>query len=187
MFGDCLFYVAQRVKTPSLDRNPSYGPLIRLRRIGYNGEIMHVNKFRTMHPYSEYLQEYIHEQNALDANGKFADDFRLTNWGKLFRRMWIDELPQIVNFFRGDLNLVGVRALSEQYFSLYPQDLQQLRIQFKPGLVPPYYADLPKSFEEIVDSERNYLNQKQTHPFSTDIRYFFAAMYNILVKRVRST
>ncbi len=81
VIGDCLFYIAQRVKNPSLDRNPSYGPLIKLRRIGYNGEIMYVNKFRTMHPYSEYLQEYIHAQNALDPNGKFANDFRLTGLG----------------------------------------------------------------------------------------------------------
>jgi lipopolysaccharide/colanic/teichoic acid biosynthesis glycosyltransferase len=104
----------------------------------------------------------------------------------LFRRLWIDELPQIVNFFRGDLALVGVRALSEHYFELYPKDLQDLRTQFKPGLVPPYYADMPKSFEEIVDSERRYLQSKQKRPFTTDVKYLSKAVWNIVVKKARS-
>ncbi len=89
--------------------------------------------------------------------------------------MWIDEWPQIINFFQGDLNLVGVRALSEHYFGLYPKDLQDLRTRFKPGLVPPYYADMPKSFDEIVDSERHYLLSKQKYPLTTDLKYFFRA------------
>ncbi len=186
VIDDCMYYIAQRVKTPSLERNPSYGPLIKLRRVGYQGELLYVNKFRTMHPYSEYLQEYIHEQHALNSRGKFANDFRLTGWGVWFRRMWIDELPQIINFFRGDLSLVGVRAISEHYFSLYPKELQQLRIQFKPGLVPPYYADMPKTFDEIIASETKYLHSKQIHPFTTDVRYFFKAAYNILFRHARS-
>jgi len=95
-------------------------------------------------------------------------------------------VDQIVNFFQGDLNLVGVRALSQHYFGLYPEDLQDLRTQFKPGLVPPYYADMPKTFEEIIESERHYLKTKQKHPFVTDIKYFFKASYNILFKHARS-
>jgi len=183
---DTLYFIAQRVKKPSVERNPSYGLTIKLRRIGLNGEIVYVNKFRTMHPYSEFLQEYIYEQNNLQDTGKFADDFRLTNWGKIFRKLWIDELPQIINFWQGDLNLVGVRALSQQYFDLYPEDFKKFRVQFKPGLVPPYYADMPKSFDEIVESEKKYLNQKQKHPFSTDVKYFFKVFYNIIFKQARS-
>ncbi len=183
---DRLYYIAQRVKTPSIDRNPSYSPVIKLKRVGYGGEIMTIYKLRTMHPYSEYLQEYIYENYDLQENGKFANDFRITEWGKIFRRMWIDELPQLINFLRGDLNLVGVRALSRHYFSLYPEDVKKLRIQFKPGLVPPYYADMPKSFEEIVESERRYLLAKKEAPLTTDLKYFFKAFYNIFFKKARS-
>ncbi len=184
--NDRLYYIAQRVNTPSLDKNPSYSPVIKLERVGYGGEIMSVYKFRTMHPYSEYLQQYIFENYSLQENGKFANDFRVTQWGKVFRRMWIDELPQLINFWRGDINLVGVRALSQHYFSLYPDDLKKLRIRFKPGLIPPYYADMPNSFEEIIESERNYLLQKQKKPLITDLKYFFKAFYNILFKKARS-
>jgi len=184
--GEANYIIAKRVRTPSVDKSPSYGPTIKLRRVGLQGEINYIHKFRTMYPYSEYLQEYVFESNKLEESGKFRNDFRLTEWGGFMRKLWLDELPQIINFFRGDLNLVGVRALSEHYFSLYPKDMQQLRIQFKPGLVPPYYADMPKSFEEIIESERKYLTCKQKHPFTTDIKYFFKAWFNILFKHARS-
>jgi lipopolysaccharide/colanic/teichoic acid biosynthesis glycosyltransferase len=184
--ADRYYFIVQRVKNPSIDTNPSYGPTIKLRRVGLDGEIMHVHKFRTMHPYSEYLQPYIYNENSLNQNGKFKNDFRITEWGRIMRKLWIDELPQLVDFLRGDLSLVGVRALSEQYYSLYPEDVKQLRSIFKPGLVPPYYADMPKSFDEIVSSERDYFLRKQKHPFITDIKYFFKAFYNIIFKQARS-
>jgi lipopolysaccharide/colanic/teichoic acid biosynthesis glycosyltransferase len=181
-----LYYIARKVKQPSLEKNPSYGPLIKLRRIGFNGQPFYVYKFRTMHPYAEFMQDYIYQQNNLENSGKFKDDFRLTEWGKVFRKLWIDELPQFLNYFHGDLNLFGVRALSEHYFNLYPEDLRTLRIQFKPGLVPPYYADLPVSFEEVIESERRYLEQKQKNPLVTDVKYFSKAVYNIVFKNARS-
>jgi lipopolysaccharide/colanic/teichoic acid biosynthesis glycosyltransferase len=183
---DRYYFIVQRVKNPSIDRSPSYGPTIKLRRIGLDGEIIHITKFRTMHPYSEYLQHYIYDLNKLNTNGKFSNDFRITEWGRIMRKFWIDELPQLIHFLRGDLSLVGVRALSDHYYSLYPEDVKQLRNKFKPGLVPPYYADMPKSFNEIVESERNYLIQKERHPFITDIRYLFKAVYNIVFKHARS-
>lgn len=184
--NDQFYFMAQRVKYPSIVKNPSYGPTISLPRIGLNGEVQYVYKFRTMHPYSEFLQEYMYEKNKLASGGKMAHDFRMTEWGKLFRKLWIDELPQLINFFQGDLAIFGVRALSKQYFDLYPNDVQSLRIQFKPGLIPPYYADLPKTFEEIVESERKYLQKKMHAPVRTDLIYLFKALFNILFKKARS-
>ena len=104
----------------------------------------------------------------------------------VFRKLWIDELPQFINLFKGELNLVGVRALSEHYFNLYPEDVKALRIQVKPGLLPPFYADMPKSFEEIVASEKRYLEQKIKRPVWTDFKYFWLVMWNIVVKKARS-
>ena len=139
-----------------------------------------------MHPYAEYLQDYVYETNSLDDSGKFKDDFRLTQWGKVMRKYWLDELPQLINYIRGDIRILGVRAISQHYFNLYPIDVQDLRTQFKPGLVPPYYADLPKNFDEIVESERRYLLAKKQAPFRTDIIYFYRAVKNIVFKRAHS-
>lgn len=84
--GDDLYFIAQKVKTSSIDENPSYGPLVKFSRLGSNGRIINAYKFRTMHPYSEYLQEYIYETNSLQQGGKFKNDFRVTTIGKFMRR-----------------------------------------------------------------------------------------------------
>jgi lipopolysaccharide/colanic/teichoic acid biosynthesis glycosyltransferase len=92
----------------------------------------------------------------------------------------------LINLLRGDLKVVGVRPLSQHYFNLYSRELQEKRIKYKPGLVPPFYADLPKTLQEIMDSEMKYLEQYEQHPIITDIKYFFKAFYNIIFKRARS-
>jgi hypothetical protein len=181
-----LYVAAQKTRAPYYDSHPTYGPLVRLKRIGKDGKIIKVYKLRTMHPYAEYLQEYVFNQNHLCRGGKFNNDFRVTTLGKFARSCWIDELPMLINFFRGEIKLFGVRPLSKQYYQLYPEILQKLRTRFKPGLIPPYYADLPSSLEEIIQSELNYLLKFRQYPLKTQFIYFWRALYNILVKRARS-
>lgn len=77
----------------------------------------------TMHPYSEYLQRYVFEKNSLQEGGKIKDDFRVTYWGRIMRKLWIDELPMFINFFKGDLKLVGVRPLSTHYLTFMMKNL----------------------------------------------------------------
>ena len=181
------YVVAIKNRRPFFDEEPTYGPIIKLRRVGKNGKIIRVYKFRTMHPYSEYLQEYIFNLHNLEEGGKFRNDFRVSTIGAVMRRLWIDELPMIINLFRGELKIVGVRPLSEQYFNLYTPELQERRIKYKPGLVPPFYMDNPKTLEEIMASEVKYLDAYDKHPLFTDIRYLFGAAYNIIFKKYRSS
>jgi lipopolysaccharide/colanic/teichoic acid biosynthesis glycosyltransferase len=182
-----LFFVARKKKAPLFPGAPTYGPLIRLKRVGKDGKIIKVYKLRTMHPYSEYLQNYVYQQNNLEKNGKFNHDFRVSTLGKFMRKFWIDELPMIFNFLKGDLKLVGVRPISEHYFSLYSEELQEKRIQQKPGLFPPFYADLPNTLEEIMESEMKYLEAHEKDPLKTDWKYFWKAFYNIVFKNARSS
>ena len=184
--GDDLYFIAQKVKTSSIDENPSYGPLVKFSRVGPNGNDLTVYKFRTMHPYSEYLQEYIYENNKLQQGGKFNNDFRVTTLGRIMRKAWIDELPMIYNWLKGELQLLGVRPLSLHYLSLYDVDLQELRKKVKPGLIPPFYADLPGTFDEICESERRYIDAFLSHPVKTQWVYFWKVFYNIVVRGARS-
>lgn len=181
-----LYFAARKEKTICNELNPSYHAVVGLKRVGTINNPLIIYKFRTMHPYSEFIQEYVYKHLQLDDKGKFKNDFRLTNWGKVFRRYWIDELPQLVNWLRGDIKLVGVRALSHHYYSLYPDDIKKLRVKTKPGLIPPFYADLPNSFEEILASERHYLQRSLKHPLWTDVIYFVKAFRNILLRGSRS-
>ena len=184
--GDDRYFIAQKVKTSSIDENPSYGPLVKFSRVGLNGGNISVYKFRTMYPYSEYLQEYIYEMNKLQQGGKFKNDFRVTTLGRFMRSAWLDELPMLYNWIKGEMNLIGVRPLSDHYFSLYPADLQELRKTVVPGLAPPFYADLPETFDEICESERRYVNAYLKNPARTQWRYFWKAAWNIVFKGVRS-
>jgi lipopolysaccharide/colanic/teichoic acid biosynthesis glycosyltransferase len=84
------------------------------------------------------------------------------------------------------MKLVGVRPLSKQYFELYNEELQKRRIKYKPGLIPPFYADMPSNLDEIQLSETRYLDSYEKHPFLTDFRYFWKSWWNILFRNARS-
>ncbi len=182
-------YIEVEKKSEPLERNETcVSPILRLRRIGKDGKLIDVHKFRTMHSYSQYLQEYVYEHNNLREGGKLANDFRVNIWGKLLRPLWLDELPMLWDLLRGDLKLVGVRPLSEHYFSLYSTEMQQLRTRVKPGLIPPFYyeSETPKDLDAIQASERRYIEAYLRHPHLTDLRYFWGTIANILIRRKRS-
>lgn len=181
-----VFFIAKKINDPSSDKNPSYGPFFKMRRIGKNGKPFFVYKLRTMHPYAEYLQPFVYEHFNLEEGGKFKSDFRISYWGRIFRKLWIDELPMLINYFKRELKLVGVRPLSSHYLSLYTVELKEKRFKTKPGLVPPFYADMPATLDEIMDSENKYLDSYLKSPILTDFKYFFRAFNNIIFKHARS-
>ena len=182
-----MFFIAKKVKESIKDVNPSTGLIFKMERIGMNGKPVTLYKLRTMHPYAEYLQEFVYERFKLQESGKFSNDFRITYWGRIFRELWIDELPMLYNWIHGEIKLVGPRPLSMHYLSLYRKDLVIKRLKNKPGLIPPYYADLPNSLEEIMDSEERYLELYEKKPLVTDAKYFVKCLYNILLKSKRSS
>jgi len=185
--GSYNYVYARRMQQPDPNLNRFHGPLIQLSRVGKNGKQFKVFKFRTMHPYSEFIQAYIYKKSSLQKGGKFKRDIRVTTLGRFLRKYWLDELPMFINFVRGEMKLVGVRPISSHYFSLYSKELQQLRVQFKPGLLPPFYADMPQTLEEIESSELNYLYAcKNKGTLQTDLIYFFRIIKNILFRNARS-
>ncbi len=186
-FKGLMYVVAKKIDVPAFNMNPSYGPLYKMPRMGKNGKIIGVYKLRTMHPYAEYLQDYILKVHGYAESGKPANDFRLTPWGRVLRKYWLDELPQLINLIKGELKLVGVRPISERYFQDIPAELQALRIKQKPGCIPPYVALNRKSnVDAVLQAEYEYLIEKKKYPYTTDTKYFFKAIFNILFKSKRS-
>ncbi len=182
-----LYIVGKKVCKPYNTNGTSNGFLYRMRRAGKNGKQITVFKLRTMHPFGEYLQDYVYRMNSVNANGKFNNDYRITSWGRFFRKYWIDELPMIINLLKGDVKLFGVRPLSMQYYDLYGEELKQKRSKYKPGLIPPFYADMPEDFNDIMVSEERYLDAYSRNPVKTDLKYLTKALYNIFVKGARSS
>lgn len=183
---DYMFLHAVRKSDPSTIQ-PSIGTIIKLRRIGKKGKTIDIYKFRTMHSYSEFLQESLYHSHQLARGGKIARDYRITTVGHWMRAHWVDEFPMLLNLVKGDIKLVGVRPLSPHYFSLYTTEMQQLRTICRPGLLPPFYAegDLD-TIEDIQANERRYLEAWRQHPWKTDWNYFWKIVANILFKRKRS-
>lgn len=183
-----LRVIAEKRSEP-LERNDTcVSPILRIKRVGKDGNLIEVFKFRTMHSYSQYLQDYVYEKNKLNDSGKLANDFRVNIWGKLLRPIWLDELPMLWNVVKGDMKWVGVRPLTEHFFSLYTPEMQILRTRVRPGMLPPFYYErqTPKGLDEIQASERRYIESYLQHPFRTDWRYFWGTLYNIFVKMKRS-
>ena len=185
--GDLNYVVARRKYRPQIIEKRVYGIFVKLNRVGKNGKMFNVYKLRTMHPYSEFLQAYIYEKYSLQEGGKFNHDIRISTLGRIARKYWLDELPMLFNLLKGDMKLVGVRPISQHYFSLYTKELQDKRTRHTPGLLPPFYADMPKTLEEIEASEMRYLTMcEEKGTLLTDFIYFWKIVFTIIVKRARS-
>lgn len=187
LIGYRTWFAVKKIDLPQYDMFPTYGVLVKLKRVGKDGKVINVYKMRTMHPYSEYIQEYIYQKHGTKDGDKALNDFRVTTWGKFMRAFWIDELPMLINWVKGELKLVGNRPLSLHKFSTYPKELQEYRIKVKPGLVPPFYVDMPKTPKEFYETETRYLKEYEKAPIRTDIKYFFKAMWNIFFNGARSS
>ncbi len=181
-----IYFMASKTAPPQPDLRGCSSMLLRLPRVGRHGKVIKIYKIRTMYPYSQFLQEYVFENNGLQDGGKIKDDPRITPFGRFLRKSFIDELPNLINLLRGEVKIFGVRAISRHYLSLYPKEFQAYRQQFKPGLIPPEYVRKAISFNDIVEVERAYLEAYEKAPFTTDLKYTFIALYNIFIKRVRS-
>lgn len=186
--GNMNYIIARRERNAIIEGQRNYGILIKLKRVGKDNKLFTVYKFRTMHPYAEFLQDYVFKKGNLAEGGKFKNDTRVTTIGKIMRKFWIDEFPMFYNLLKRDMKLVGVRPLSKQYFNLYSEELRKKRIKHKPGLLPPFYADMPKTLEEIQASEMKYLTEcENIGTFRTDTKYFFLILKNILFHKARSS
>jgi exopolysaccharide biosynthesis polyprenyl glycosylphosphotransferase len=113
----------------------SRGPvLFRQKRVGLNGRLFNLYKFRSMKIDAEKQQERLVELN--EASGpvfKIKNDPRVTPVGPVLRRFSLDELPQLWNVIRGDMSLVGPRPPVPKEVVQYER-WQRRRLSMKPGL-----------------------------------------------------
>lgn len=181
-----VYFSVIKVKESNPAPAPSQHLIIKIPRVGKDGKLIGVYKFRTMHPYAEYVQDYIVQQNGYNEVGKPNNDWRVTKWGKWMRKLWLDELPQIINVLKREMKIVGVRPISRFRFSEFPEHIQKLRIKTKPGCIPPYVALNMPDDKGNIEAEVIYLKDRERIPRTVDLRYFFMALYNILTNRIRS-
>ncbi len=90
-------------------------------RTGYRGKPFHVFKFKTMRDLRNSSGELLH------------DDLRLTKISRFFRKINLDELPQLLNILKGEMSFIGPRPLPVRYEPLYSEE-QFLRHSVRPGI-----------------------------------------------------
>jgi exopolysaccharide biosynthesis polyprenyl glycosylphosphotransferase len=104
-------------------------------RVGLNKRHFTMFKFRTMVPKAEAVQESLLHLNEMTGPVfKIKNDPRITPLGRVLRRTSIDELPQLFNVLKGDMSLVGPRAMSVRDYQAFSEDWQRRRFSVPPGI-----------------------------------------------------
>jgi lipopolysaccharide/colanic/teichoic acid biosynthesis glycosyltransferase len=182
-----MYFVVKKVKKPDVKSRASNGFIYKFPRVGQYGKLISVYKIRTMHAYSEYLQDYIVNTNGYGINGKPSNDFRVPSWAKFVRRYWLDELPQLINVLKGEMKLFGVRPVTDRYFQDIPKHIQKLRFSQKPGCIPPYLAyNKDSSKESVLMAEEDYLKLNKKG-FFVDLKFIAFAIKNIVFNNKRGS
>ena len=120
------------------------------KRIGYKNRPFDIWKFATMLKNSP---------NIGTGEITLRNDPRVTQFGKILRMTKVNELPQIINVFKGDMSIVGPRPLMEVSFKLYPEDVQRVIYNCRPGMTgigSLIFRDEEKIVSEAADPKAMY-------------------------------
>ncbi len=149
-------------------------------RVGRNNKNFKMLKFRSMQPDSE-------KKGMLTVGGR---DPRITSAGYYLRKSKLDELPQLLNIFIGDMSFVGPRPEVRKYVDLYtPEQMQVLRV--RPGLTDPaslQYFDENVLLEKSDEPEKVYIKSIMPAKLEINLKYMaersFASDIKVILKTV---
>lgn len=157
----------------------SPGPVFfRQVRVGRNGALFRIYKFRTMKIDSEKIGQIT-----------VKNDIRITRAGHLLRRYKIDELPQLLNVLRGEMSFVGPRPEVPRYVQFYPADVREIVLSVAPGITDWASIEFKNENDILVgsdDSEKTYIKQILPTKLDYYVRYvkqrnFFVDLRIILI------
>lgn len=142
--------------------------LFKQERVGRDEKIFKIYKFRSM-------------TDKRDENGNLLpDSMRLTRFGKFLRASSLDEIFEIFNIIKGDLSIVGPRALLPEYLEYYTPE-ERLRHSVRPGLTPPevLYDDIKPTWEKQFEYEVNYVKNIS---FLLDLKIIIATFKGAFIR-----
>ena len=162
--------------------SPGDGAIFRQRRVGRDGKLFWLYKFRTMCPDAEEQLNELLSQNQMDGPVfKIKGDPRITRVGRFLRKTSLDELPQLLNVLQGDMTIVGPRPALPREVELY-SDYQRQRLYVTPGLscywqIAPHRNEM--SFDEWVALDMKYIQERS---FWVDWKIIFLTVRAMLMK-----
>lgn len=135
-------------------------------RVGRNGRLFRCFKFRTMvRNADQVLGELLARDPALRAewlrDQKLADDPRITRVGRFLRRTSLDELPQLINIWRGEMNFVGPRPIVVAELTRYGA-FKRHYLSVKPGVTGLWQVNGRNNttYERRVELDRRYVERR---------------------------
>lgn len=159
------------------------GPVFyRQRRVGENGQLFDMLKFRSMVPDADKIHAEIVKQAGEDPrHPKIKDDPRITRVGRLIRRLSLDELPNIINVLRGQMSLVGPRPPTPDEVALY-ENWHMQRLKIIPGITGLWQisgrSDVP--FEEMCLLDIYYI---ENWSLKLDLQILLMTLPRVLLRR----
>lgn len=152
------------------------------KRIGKNGKIIKLYKFRSMVINAEELiKSFAPEQmREYKENYKLTNDPRITKVGKFLRKTSLDELPQLINIINGDLSIIGPRPVVADELEKYGVNKDKF-LSVTPGLTG-YWAANGRSnttYEQRMEMELYYIDNLS---LKMDIKVFFKTILSVLKK-----
>lgn len=138
----CLVAIAQKLSSP--------GPILyRQQRVGKDGKVFSILKFRTM---------YVDAEKRSGPQWAQKDDPRVTPLGRFLRKSHIDELPQVINVLQGDMSLVGPRPERPFFVDQFVKEipLYRRRLNVRPGITG--WAQVRHTYDQSIEDVRTKLS-----------------------------
>ena len=158
------------------------GAIFRQRRVGRDGKLFWLYKFRTMCPDAEEQLNELLSQNQMDGPVfKIKGDPRITRVGRFLRKTSLDELPQLLNVLRGDMSIVGPRPALPREVELY-SDYQRQRLYVTPGRSCYWQIAPPRTERSGVEGVALALSSIQERSFWVDWKIIFLTVRAMLMK-----
>ena len=142
------------------------------KRIGYKNKPFDIWKFATMQKNSP---------NIGTGEITLRNDSRVTKFGKLLRMTKINELPQIINVFKGDMSIVGPRPLMQVSFNLYSDEVKAHIYDSKPGITgigSLMFRDEEKLVSEATDPRAMY---DSIYPYKGQLELWYRQYQSVLI------
>jgi exopolysaccharide biosynthesis polyprenyl glycosylphosphotransferase len=162
LVGVILFGVAYLVLAPLIKLTSPGRAIFKHTRVGQNGRLFTLYKFRTMRSDAEAHKAALADANKMRGHVfKMVRDPRVTRVGRVLRRFYLDELPQFWNVLKGDMSLVGPRPPLPEEVAAYAA-YHRRRLSVRPGITGPWQArgnGVVADFEDIVRMECDYIDQ----------------------------
>ena len=144
-------------------------------RLGKNGNVFRMYKFRTMKVNAPDLR------NADGSTYNAEDDPRVTKIGKFMRKTSLDEAPQLINVLKGDMSVIGPRPDLPESVEMYVGN-ERRKIEVRPGITgfsQAYYRnEMP--WKERIQRDIYYIDNLT---FSLDVRIFFKTVFTVLGRK----